>query len=183
MCLYIFHLLISYLDRRCCRGPDHGGVCYKVQDLESGLSSWDPKRRRPGHVPPPASHQHHLPRSISRCSLCNTTASPISWRSGQMFGQSSLPPFAFAGPREGGRGGISFAHWPCRCLPETCLSFRSHSAPSMFPILNQCFPQRSNALMGQICSLRGKHVVPCQTRWEQVVLHHGHLVTSWGSHP
>lgn len=35
--------------------------------------------------------------------------------------------------------------------------------------------------MGQICSLYGKHVGPCQTPWERVALHHGHRVTSWGS--
>lgn len=98
MCLYIFHLLISYLDQRCGRGPDHEGICYKVQDLKSGLSSWGPKRRQPGHhVPPPASHQHLLPLSICRCSLWNTTTSPTSSRSGQLFVRNSSLPLRLRG--------------------------------------------------------------------------------------
>lgn len=114
-------------------------------------------------LPRPPSHQHLLPLSVPRCSVCNYTTSPTGLLPADVLvnnpslclqGQVRVEVVGLVSP--------TGLHWlPGEDLPP--LPSSSCTGPSMFPILPPCFPQRSNALMGQICSLYGKHVGSCQT--------------------
>lgn len=184
MCLCIFHLLISQLDQQCHWSPHPGGSCQKIQVPGWALPFFPLQfpGKGSGHVlqatPPQITFSPGC--AMPSCSVCTLPAINSTYTINSLHARMFwfiIPPCR------------DYAVWPCKhqfcplVFLRLASTSSSHGGPSVFLILQPCFPQWSNALMGQICSLDGKHVGPCQKLWEPAALHCGHLVPSWGCHP